>query len=274
MGGFEPDAKPWLASDEIPEPFEFQLLPEDWDQFDVLMRGAIHRVPVMERTGVKKFYNGPESFTPDHNFIMGQAPQLANYFVAAGFNSSGIAFGGGAGAALARWIVAGEPDLDLSPVDIRRFSPFQGNKRWLRSRVQEIVGLHFAMAWPNREPESSRGVRRSPVHHLLQARRASFGTKQGWERANWFAPPGVTPVTEYGWGRQNWFGPSAAEHRAARETRRPVRPDLVREDRRTRPATPRPPCSGCAPVTWPCRSAGPCTPGCSTTAAGTRPTSP
>jgi len=217
MGGFEPDAKPWLASDEIPEPFEFQLLPEDWDQFDVLMRGAIHRVPVMEKTGVKKFYNGPESFTPDHNFIMGQAPQLANYFVAAGFNSSGIAFGGGAGAALARWIVAAEPDLDLSPVDIRRFSPFQGNKRWLRSRVQEIVGLHFAMAWPNREPESSRGVRRSPVHHLLQARRASFGTKQGWERANWFAPPGVTPVTEYGWGRQNWFGPSAAEHRAARE---------------------------------------------------------
>ena len=122
MGGFEPDAKPWPASDEIPEPFEFQLLPEDWDQFDVLMRGAIHRVPVMEKTGVKKFFNGPESFTPDHNFIMGQAPQLANYFVAAGFNSSGIAFGGGAGAALARWIVAGEPDLDLSPVDIRRFS--------------------------------------------------------------------------------------------------------------------------------------------------------
>ncbi|HEY4851351.1 MAG TPA: FAD-dependent oxidoreductase, partial [Streptosporangiaceae bacterium] len=217
MGGFEPDAKPWLASDEIPEPFEFQLLPEDWDQFSILMRGAIHRVPVMEKAGVKKFYNGPESFTPDHNFILGQAPELQNYFVAAGFNSSGIAFGGGAGAALARWIVAGEPDLDLSPVDIRRFAPFQGNKRWLRSRVQEIVGLHFAMAWPNREPESSRGVRRSPVHHLLEARRASFGTKLGWERANWFAPPGVKPVTEYGWGRQNWFGFSAAEHQATRE---------------------------------------------------------
>jgi glycine cleavage system aminomethyltransferase T/glycine/D-amino acid oxidase-like deaminating enzyme len=217
MGGFEPDAKPWLASDEIPEPFEFQLLPEDWNQFDILMRNAIKRVPAMESAGVKKFYNGPESFTPDHNFIMGAAPELDNYFVAAGFNSSGIAFAGGAGSALARWIVAGEPDLDLSPVDIRRFTPMQGNKRWLRQRVQEIVGLHFAMAWPNREPESARGIRRSPVHHLLTAQGACFGTRMGWERANWFAPAGVKPVAEYAWGRQNWFRHSAAEHRAARE---------------------------------------------------------
>ena len=216
MGGFEPDAKPWVASDEIPEPFEFQLLPEDWNQFDILMRNAVHRVPVMVNTGVKKFYNGPESFTPDHNFIMGLAPELDNYFVLAGFNSSGIAFSGGAGNALAQWIVAGEPDLDLGPVDIRRFAPMQGNKRWLRGRVQEIVGLHFAMAWPNREPESARGIRRSPVHHLLDARGACFGTKMGWERANWFAPPGIKPVVEYGWGRQNWFGHSAAEHLAAR----------------------------------------------------------
>jgi glycine cleavage system aminomethyltransferase T/glycine/D-amino acid oxidase-like deaminating enzyme len=217
MGGFEPDAKPWVASDEIPEPFEFQLLPEDWDQFDILMRNAVHRVPAMESVGVKKFYNGPESFTPDHNFIMGLAPELDNYFVLAGFNSSGIAFAGGAGNALAQWIVAGEPDLDLSPVDVRRFAPLQGNKRWLRGRVQEIVGLHFAMAWPNREPESARGVRRSPVHHLLEAQGACFGTKMGWERANWFAPAGTKPVVEYSWGRQNWFGHSAAEHQAARE---------------------------------------------------------
>jgi len=217
MGGFEPDAKPWVASDEIPEPFEFQLLPEDWDQFDILMRNAVHRVPAMESAGLKKFYNGPESFTPDHNFVMGLAPELDNYFVLAGFNSSGIAFAGGAGHALAQWIVAGEPDLDLSPVDIRRFAPMQGNKRWLRGRVQEIVGLHFAMAWPNREPQSARGVRRSPVHHLLEAQGACFGTRMGWERANWFAPAGTKPVVEYGWGRQNWFGDSAAEHVAARE---------------------------------------------------------
>ncbi len=216
MGGFEPDAKPWVASDEIPEPFEFQLLPEDWEQFDILMRNAVHRVPAMESVGVKKFYNGPESFTPDHNFVMGQAPELDNYFVLAGFNSSGIAFSGGTGKALAEWIIAGEPELDLSPVDIRRFAPMQGNKRWLRGRVQEIVGLHFAMAWPNREPESARGVRRSPVHHLLEARGACFGTKMGWERVNWFAPAGIKPVVEYSWGRQNWFGYSAAEHAAAR----------------------------------------------------------
>jgi glycine cleavage system aminomethyltransferase T/glycine/D-amino acid oxidase-like deaminating enzyme len=216
MGGFEPDAKPWVASDEIPEPFEFKLLPEDWNQFDILLRNAVHRVPVMENTGIKKFYNGPESFTPDHNFIMGLAPELDNYFVLAGFNSSGVALAGGAGQALAQWIVAGEPGLDLGPVDIRRFLPAQGNKRWLRRRVQEIVGLHFAMAWPNREPESARGVRRSPVHHLLEAQGACFGTKMGWERANWFAPAGVKPVVEYGWGRQNWFGYSAAEHLAVR----------------------------------------------------------
>ena len=217
MGGFEPDAKPWLDSDQIPEPFEFQLLPEDWNQFDILMRNAIHRVPVMEEIGVKKFYNGPESFTPDHNFIIGAAPELDNYYVAAGFNSSGIAFAGGAGSALARWLVTGEPDLDLTPVDIRRFAPMQGNKRWLRQRVQEIVGLHFAMAWPNREPESARGLRRSPVHHLLDAQGACFGTKMGWERANWFAPSGVKPVVEYSWGRQNWLQHSGAEHLAARQ---------------------------------------------------------
>jgi glycine cleavage system aminomethyltransferase T/glycine/D-amino acid oxidase-like deaminating enzyme len=216
MGGFEPDAKPWVASDEIPEPFEFQLLPEDWEQFDILMRNAVHRVPAMESAGVKKFYNGPESFTPDHNFVIGLAPELENYFVLAGFNSSGIAFSGGAGKALAEWIIGEEPELDLSPVDIRRFAPMQGNKRWLRERVQEIVGLHFAMAWPNREPESARGVRRSPVHHLLDAQGACFGTKMGWERANWFAPAGTKPVVEYSWGRQNWFGQSAAEHRATR----------------------------------------------------------
>jgi glycine cleavage system aminomethyltransferase T/glycine/D-amino acid oxidase-like deaminating enzyme len=216
IGGFEPDAKPWVPSAEIPEPFEFQLLPEDWDQFDIIMRSAVHRVPAVESTGVKKFYNGPESFTPDHNFIMGLAPELDNYFVLAGFNSSGIAFAGGAGMALAQWIVAGDPDLDLSAVDIRRFAALQGNSRWLRQRVQEIVGLHFAMAWPNREPESARGVRRSPVHHLLDARGACFGTKMGWERVNWFAPAGIKPVTEYGWGRQNWFAHSAAEHLAAR----------------------------------------------------------
>jgi heterotetrameric sarcosine oxidase gamma subunit len=217
MGGFEPDAKPWVASNEIPYPFEFQLLPEDWGQFDILMQNAIHRVPAMEKVGIKKFFNGPESFTPDHNFIMGEAPGLRNFFVAAGFNSSGIAFGGGVGSALARWIIAGEPDLDLTPVDIRRFGEYQGNSAWLRSRVKEVVGLHFAMAWPNREPVSARPLRRSPIHHLLTEQNACFGSRLGWERPNWFAPPGIRPEMEYGWGRQNWFPHSAAEHQATRE---------------------------------------------------------
>jgi glycine cleavage system aminomethyltransferase T/glycine/D-amino acid oxidase-like deaminating enzyme len=217
MGGFEPNAKPWVASDEIPDPFEFQLLDEDWDQFDILMKNAIHRVPAMETVGVKKFYNGPESFTPDHNFILGETPEVKNFFVAAGFNSSGIAFGGGAGSALARWIVAGEPDLDLTPVDIRRFSRFQGNRNWLRTRVQEIVGLHFAMAWPNREAESARPLRRSPIHHLLAERGASFGSKLGWERVNWYATDGASTGNRYSWGRQPWFTYSAAEHAATRQ---------------------------------------------------------
>jgi glycine cleavage system aminomethyltransferase T/glycine/D-amino acid oxidase-like deaminating enzyme len=218
MGGFEPNAKPWVASEDIPEPFEFQLLPEDWEQFAPMMESAVHRVPALEHVGVRKFYNGPESFTPDHNFIMGEAPEVRGFFVAAGFNSSGIAFGGGAGSALARWIVSGEADMDMAPVDIRRFAPFQNNRDWLRSRVQEIVGLHFAMAWPNREPESSRPSRCSPVHGLLEQAGACFGTKLGWERPNWFAPEGVKPVVEYSWGRQNWFPFAAAEHRAARES--------------------------------------------------------
>ena len=170
MGGFEPDAKPWLASEEIPNPLEFQLLPEDWQQFGILMQNAMSRVPAMATVGIRKLVNGPESFTPDHNFIMGESPEVEGFFVAAGFNSSGIGFSGGAGAVLARWIVDGEPDLDVTPVDIRRFAHFQGNRQWLRARVKEIVGLHFAMAWPNREPESARPLRRSPVHHILQAR--------------------------------------------------------------------------------------------------------
>ncbi|MHB1931204.1 MAG: GcvT family protein, partial [Acidimicrobiales bacterium] len=217
MGGFEPDAKPWVASEEIPEPFEFQLLPEDWEQFAPMMRNAIARVPAMEDTGIKLMVNGPESFTPDHNFILGEAPEVENFFVAAGFNSSGIAFSGGAGGVLARWVVSGEPGIDITPVDIRRFAGFQGNPRWLKARVKEIVGLHFAMAWPNREPESARPLRRSPVHHLLQSEGASFGSKLGWERANWFAPPGVKPVGDYGWGRPSWLPYTAGEHRATRE---------------------------------------------------------
>ncbi len=217
VGGFEPKAKPWVSPDELPYPFEFQLLAEDWDHFSVLMDSALHRLPVLADTGIRKFYNGPESFTPDNQFILGEAPELAGFFVGAGFNSVGIASAGGAGLALAQWIIDGQPDADLTAVDIRRFAAFNGNARWLRDRVGEVLGLHYAIAWPNRELETARPFRRSPAYGLLRSAGACFGSKMGWERANFFAPPGHDPVIEYSWGKQNWQPWSSAEQRAARQ---------------------------------------------------------
>jgi sarcosine dehydrogenase len=216
MGGFEPEAKPW-NKDIIPDDFEFGMLPDDWDQFQILMDNALIRVPALEKTGIKTFMNGPESFTPDLNYILGEAPQLKGFFVGAGFNSMGIASSGGAGMALAEWIVAGEPTLDLWPVDIRRFAGFHGNDAWLRDRVSETLGLHYKMVWPQREQESGRPFRRSPLYDRLKARGAWFGNKMGWERPNWFAGVGKTPDMQYGWGRGAWFDAVAAEHRATRE---------------------------------------------------------
>ncbi len=217
VGGFEPEAKPWVAPDALPYPFEFQLLGEDWDHFAILMDSAVARIPVLAQTGIKKFYNGPESFTPDNQFIMGEAPELRNFFVGAGFNSVGIASAGGAGRALAEWITEGEPGLDLAAADIRRFARFNGNNRWLRDRVGEVLGLHYAVPWPNRELATARPLRRSPAYALLQRAGAGFGSRMGWERANFFAPPGQDPVVEYGWGKQNWQPWSSAEQRATRE---------------------------------------------------------
>ena len=193
MGGFEPEAKPW-NKDVIPDDFEFGMLPDDWDQFQILMDNALIRVPALEKTGIKTFMNGPESFTPDLNYILGEAPQLKGFFVGAGFNSMGIASSGGAGMALAEWIVAGEPTLDLWPVDIRRFASFHGNDAWLRDRVAETLGLHYKMPWPQREHESGRPFRRSPLYDRLKARGAWFGNKMGWERPNWFAGPARRPT--------------------------------------------------------------------------------
>ncbi len=120
---------------------------------------------------------------------------MANFFVGAGFNSVGIATAGGAGRALAEWIVNGAPTSDLTGVDIRRFAPFNGNNRWLHDRVAEVLGLHYEIPWPNREMTTARPFRRSPVHHLLEAANANFGSRMGWERANFFAPSGVEPTS-------------------------------------------------------------------------------
>ena len=216
MGGFEPEAKPW-GMDGIPDGFEFTLLNEDWDQFEILMRNALIRVPALETAEVRQLVNGPECFTPDTNFILGEAPEVRNFFIGAGMNSMGIATAGGAGKALAEWIDAGEPTMDLWPVDIRRFAPFNADEAWLAARVGEAVGKHYAMHWPNREMESARPLRRSPLYAHLRRAGACFGSKMGWERANWFAPDGVEPRVEYSFGRQNWFDYAAREHRAARE---------------------------------------------------------
>ncbi|MGH7397424.1 MAG: GcvT family protein [Candidatus Rokuibacteriota bacterium] len=216
MGGFDPWAKPWGA-EGIPEGFAFGRLKEDWDKFDILMRNALVRLPALETAEVRTFLNGPESFTPDNYFILGEAPEVRRYYVGAGFSSGGIAAAGGAGKALAEWIVGDRAPMDLWPADIRRFAAFHGNRRFLRERVSEVVGVHYDIAFPNRELTSGRGLRRSPLHDRLRARHACFGARMGWERANWFAPAGVEPETVYSFGRQNWFEYSAAEHRAARE---------------------------------------------------------
>ncbi len=216
VGGFEPEAKPWVAPDRIPYPFEFQLLEEDWEHFEILMDNALLRIPALEHTGLKKLYNGPESFTPDNQFILGEAPECANFFVGAGFNSVGIASAGGAGRALAEWIVNGSPTSDLTAVDIRRFAPFNGNVSWLHDRVAEVLGVHYEIPWPNRELTTARPFRRSPVHHLLVAANANFGSRMGWERANFFAPPGTDPVIDYSWGKPNWLPWSAAEQLCTR----------------------------------------------------------
>ncbi|HEV3007537.1 MAG TPA: FAD-dependent oxidoreductase [Burkholderiales bacterium] len=210
MGGFEPVAKPW-GMDGIPDRFEFQLLPEDWDQFQPLMEAAIHRVPALETAGVKMLLNGPESFTPDGNFILGEAPELRNYFVAAGFNSSGIANAGGAGKLLAEWIAGGEAPMDLFEVDIRRFGAFAADAQWLKARTVETLGLHYAMRWPRHELESGRPQRISPLFSRLKANGAQFGSKFGWERANYFGPK-----MEYTLGRPNWLAAVIEEQLAIR----------------------------------------------------------
>ncbi|HVJ32810.1 MAG TPA: FAD-dependent oxidoreductase [Terriglobia bacterium] len=216
MGGFEPKAKPWDI-ERIPDKFEFQLLPEDWDHFDVLLQSALHRAPCLETAEVKQLLNGPESFTPDGNFILGEAPEVANYFVGAGFNSAGIANAGGAGRLLAEWIVGGEPSQDLWDVDIRRLAPFMANRRYLRDRTVESLGLHYAMRYPRQELQSARPLRRSALYDRLKAKGAQFGSRMGWERANYFAPPGTVPARAT-FGMPDWLPHLLAEQRAARAT--------------------------------------------------------
>jgi 4-methylaminobutanoate oxidase (formaldehyde-forming) len=215
LGAFEPVAKPW-GMGGIPEDFEFDSLPEDFDHFEPILEKAMHRMPLFETAGVHTFFNGPESFTPDDKYYLGEAPGLRNYWVAAGYNSIGIVSSGGAGMALAAWMDEGHPPFDLWDVDIRRAQPFQKNRRYLRERVSETLGLLYADHYPFRQVETARGVRRSPVHEQLKAAGAVFGETAGWERANWFADEGQEREYRYDWGKQNWFENQKAEHMAVR----------------------------------------------------------
>ncbi len=218
MGGYEPNPIPW-ASEGIPEGFHFSLLDSDFDHFEPLMTQALARVPALETAGVKQLLNGPESFTPDGNFILGEAPELRGFYVGAGFNAFGIASGGGAGMALAEWIARGEPPYDLWPVDIRRFGRPHFDIDWVRKRTLELYGKHYTIAWPAEGHLSGRPCRRSPLYDRLEALGACFGEKLGWERPNWFADraAGEAPEDVYGFGRPNWFEAVGREHKAARQ---------------------------------------------------------
>ena len=221
LGAFEPVAKPW-GGDGIPEDFEFTTLPDDFDHFAPILEKAVERLPVLESAGIQTFFNGPESFTPDDRYLLGEAPELKRFFVAAGFNSVGIQSAGGAGKALAEWMDAGAPQMDVWDVDIRRMHPFQTNRHYLSARVSETLGLLYADHFPYRQFASARGIRKTPLHHKLAQQGASFGEVYGWERANWFLPQsereaGKKAEYEYSWGRQNWFEYAQSEHMAVRE---------------------------------------------------------
>ncbi|MFP6689142.1 MAG: FAD-dependent oxidoreductase, partial [Alphaproteobacteria bacterium] len=216
VGAFEPTGKP-LRMDQLPGDSAFIELPEDWEHFELPYSKAMEILPDLENAGIATFLNGPESFTPDLLFALGEAPGLKNCYISAGYNSEGIEFGPGAGRALAEWIVAGEPTMDLSHVDVARFHPFQINRTYLHERTAEIVGLHYKPNWPHYQPETSRNVRKSTLHDRWAALNASFGEGMGWERPMWFAPAGASNETVYSHTRPNWFEHTARECRAARE---------------------------------------------------------
>lgn len=216
MGGYEPNPQPWLTGD-LPNDWAFRLFDDDFDHFEQHMMQAMERVPALENVGVKQMINGPESFTPDGNFILGAAPECKNMFVGAGFNAFGIASGGGAGWVLAQWVVDGEAPLDLWVVDIRRFAGMHRDRQWVCDRTLEAYGKHYTIAFPHEEYESGRPRLVSPLYQRLKASGAVFGSKLGWERPNWFAPTGMEAKDVYSMGRQNWFEPVGDEHAHVRD---------------------------------------------------------
>ena len=215
LGMFEPVGGPW-GMGGIPEGFSFGEIPPDWDRLMPYIGEAMKRIPIAKEVGIHKFFCGPESFTPDMGTLMGEAPELKNFFVCAGFNSLGILFGGGAGQIMAQWIVDGLPPVDISEVNIDRMMPFQNIPKYLHDRTVELLGWQY-ISWPNLQPETARNSRKSAMYDRLVEAGAYYGQSVGWEYPDWFAPKGEEPKVEYSWYRQNWFEWSAAEHKAARE---------------------------------------------------------
>ena len=216
LGAFENRAKPW-GMKGIPDDFCFDQLPEDLEHFEPILSLGIKRIPLLNSVGIRTFFNGPESFTPDNRYYLGESTSCTGYWLAAGYNSIGIVSSGGAGMALAKWITEGEPPFDLWEVDIRRAEPFQRNRNYLKNRVTESLGLLYADHFPYLQPETSRNIRRSPFHSYLKDLGAVFGEVAGYERANWYAFKGQKPEYEYSWGRQNWFENQQLEHQSVRE---------------------------------------------------------
>lgn len=217
VGAFEKKAVPW-GQNGIPKDFCFDELEGHMeDQLMPVLMDAMERVPLLGDLGWRKFFCGPESFTPDDQFHLGPVPGKRGYFVACGLNSVGIQTSGGMGKACAEWMDQGGSPLDLWGNDIRRMYPFMGTQKFIQERVTETLGLLYENHYPFRQFETSRNVRHSPIHERLVEKGACFGQVAGWERANWFAPEGVEPKYEYSFGKQNWFEYSAEEHKGARE---------------------------------------------------------
>lgn len=216
VGFFEPNAKPW-GQKGIPEDFAFGTLPEDVDHIAPYLEQATRRVPVLQKTGVQLFFNGPESFTPDDRYLLGETAEIPGLFCATGFNSIGILSSGGVGKALADWIRDRRPPMELMDVDVRRTQAFQGNRRYLEDRTHETLGLLFDMHWPSRQFETARGVRRSPFHDRMLAMGAWMTEAAGWERPGFFGAPGSTPQVTYSYGRPSWFDAVGAECRNTAE---------------------------------------------------------
>jgi 4-methylaminobutanoate oxidase (formaldehyde-forming) len=216
IGLFEPEAAPWKV-DGVPKDFSFGEIAPDWERMAPFLETALARVPAAQAAGIRKFFCGPESFTPDLAPIVGPAPELANYFVAAGLNSIGILTGGSIGRLLAHWILEGDPQADVTGIHIDRLHRYQGNPEYRRTRTVESLGMVYRCHYPTRSMATARDAKRSPLHDRLAARGAYFKDVSGWEGADWYAPRGVpAEVERLSWGRQNWFAYWRGEHEAAR----------------------------------------------------------